>query len=166
MLQPAGLLQPLDVPSQVWADISLDFVEGLPKVHRKSVILTVVDRFSKCAHFIPLGYPYTVASVARAFFADIVRLHGFPVSIMSNRGLVFTSNVWQDQFKMAGVHLRMSMAFHPRRTASPRLSTRPSPCTCTVSPATGHVRGFSGCRGASTVTTRPSTPPSGRRRSR
>jgi len=77
-LQPAGLLQPLEVPSQVWADISMDFVEGLPKVGGKSVILTVVDRFSKYAHFIALGHPYTAASVARAFFDGIVRLHGSP----------------------------------------------------------------------------------------
>lgn len=84
-LHPAGLLQPLDVPSQVWSDISLDFIEGLPKVHGKSVILTVVDRFSKYAHFIPLGHPYTTMSVARAFFDGIVRLHGFPSSIVSDR---------------------------------------------------------------------------------
>lgn len=62
-LQPAGLLQPLDVPSQIWSDISLDFVEGLPKVNGKSVILTVVDRFSKYAHFIALGHPYTATSL-------------------------------------------------------------------------------------------------------
>jgi hypothetical protein len=71
-LQPAGLLQPLEVPSQVWADISMDFIEGLPKINGKSIILTVVDRFSKYAHFIALSHPYTVASVARAFFDGVV----------------------------------------------------------------------------------------------
>jgi len=79
-LQPAGLLQPLEVPSQVWADISMDFIEGLPKVSGKSIILTLVDRFSKYAHFIALGHPYTAASVVRVFFDGIVRLHGFPSS--------------------------------------------------------------------------------------
>ena len=85
MLQPTGLLQPLKVSSQVWADISMDFIEGLPKVGGKSVILTVVDRFSKYAHFIALGHPYTATTIARAFFDGIVRLHGFPLSIVSDR---------------------------------------------------------------------------------
>jgi hypothetical protein len=64
------------VPSAVWADISLDFVEVLPRVNGKMVILSVVDRFSKYCRFIPLVHPYTTASVAQAFFTDIVRLHG------------------------------------------------------------------------------------------
>jgi len=123
-LQPAGLLQPLEVPTQVWADISMDFIEGLPKVGGKSVILTVVDRFSKYAHFIALGHPYTATSVARAFFDNIVRHHGFPTSIVSDRDPVFTGHVWRDLFHMAGVKLRMSTAFHPRRMASLRWSTR------------------------------------------
>jgi hypothetical protein len=113
-LHPAGLLQPLEVPSQVWADISMDFIEGLPKVHGKSVILTVVDRLSKYAHFIALAHPYTAASVARAFFTEIVRLHGFPESIISDRDPVFTGHVWRDLFKHAGVNLRFSTAFHPQ----------------------------------------------------
>jgi hypothetical protein len=45
------------VPSSVWSDIAMDFVEGFPKVGGKSVILTVVDRFSKYAHFIALSFP-------------------------------------------------------------------------------------------------------------
>ena len=92
----------------------MDFVEALPKVHGKSVILTVVDRLLKYAHFIPLGHPYTAASVARAFFAEIVRLHGFPESIVSDRDPVCTGHAWRDLFRLAGVQLRMSSAFHPQ----------------------------------------------------
>ncbi|KAF0930229.1 hypothetical protein E2562_030873 [Oryza meyeriana var. granulata] len=112
-MHPARLLQPLSVPSQVWADISLDFVEGFPKVHGKSVVLTVVDRFSKYAHFIALGHSYSTASVATAFFDDIVRLHGFPASIVSDRDPVFAGHFWQELFGLAGVKLNMSSAFHP-----------------------------------------------------
>jgi transposase InsO family protein len=92
----------------------MDFVEGLPRVHGKSVILIVVDQFSKYAHFIALGHPYTATSVAREFFDDVIRLHGFPASIVSDRDPVFTSNVWRDLFKLAGVTLNMSTAFHPQ----------------------------------------------------
>jgi IS30 family transposase len=98
----------------VWADIAIDFIEGLPKVAGKSVILTVVDRFSKYAHFISLGHPYTAASVARAFFDGIVRLHGFPSSIVSDRDPDFAGHVWRDLFGLAGVKLRMSTTFHPQ----------------------------------------------------
>jgi hypothetical protein len=76
-LHPAELLQPLPVPSEVWSDIAMDFVEGFPKVGGKSVVLTVVDRFSKYAHFIPLGHPYTTTSVAKALCA----FTGFPAPL-------------------------------------------------------------------------------------
>jgi hypothetical protein len=55
-LHPAALLQLLDVPSNVWVYVAMDFIEGLPRINGKSVILTVVDKFSKYGHFIPLGY--------------------------------------------------------------------------------------------------------------
>jgi hypothetical protein len=87
----ARSIVPLDVLSAVWADISMDFVEGFSKEHGKSEILTVVDRLSKYAHFIPLDHPYTVTMVARAFFTDIVCLHGLSASIVSDRDPTFTS---------------------------------------------------------------------------
>ena len=113
-LHPAGLLQSLSVPSEIWSDISMDFVEGFPKVGGKSVILTVVDRFSKFAHFILLSHPYSAATVAKAFFDQIVRLHGIPCSIVSDRDTVFTSQFWKELFRLSGVKLCMSSAFHPQ----------------------------------------------------
>jgi len=80
----------------------------------KSVVLTVVDRFSKMVHFVPLGHPYTALRVAQAFFDSIVKLHGFPSSIVSDRDPVFTSTLWTELFHLAGVKLRLSSAFRPQ----------------------------------------------------
>ncbi|XP_066344467.1 uncharacterized protein [Miscanthus floridulus] len=85
----------------------MDFVEGFPCVGGKSMILTV-------EHFIALSHPYSASSVARAFFDNIVRLHGFPCSIVSDTDTVFTSNFWEELFKLAGVTLLCSSAFHPQ----------------------------------------------------
>jgi hypothetical protein len=93
-LRPGGLLQPLNVPSVVWADNVMDFVEGFPRINGKSVILRVVNQFSKFSHFIPLGHSYMATSVACAFFTNIVRLHGLPSSIVSNHDPVFTGIFW------------------------------------------------------------------------
>jgi len=113
-LRPGGLLQPLEIPSAVWADIAMDFIAALPRVNGKTVILTVVDRFSKFAHFIPLSHPYTAASVARVFFQEIVRLHGLPSSIVSDSDPVFTSAFWKELFSLSGVKLQFTSAFHPQ----------------------------------------------------
>jgi hypothetical protein len=81
---PGGFLLPLPVPKLVWADITLDFIEGLPKVGGKSIILTVVDLFSKYGHFTPLSHPYSAEGVAKVFFMEIVRLHGISQSLVSD----------------------------------------------------------------------------------
>ncbi|KAJ9547437.1 hypothetical protein OSB04_019980 [Centaurea solstitialis] len=87
-LSPAGLLQPLALPHRIWEDLTMDFVDGLPKSVGYSVILVVVDQLSKSAHFVPLKHPYMASSVVAAFIQEIVRLHGIPNSIISDRDRV------------------------------------------------------------------------------
>jgi len=67
-----GLLQPLPIPDMAWTHISMDFVEGLPKSRGKDVILVVVDRFTKYAHFISLTHPYTTQDIATIFLDYMV----------------------------------------------------------------------------------------------
>ena len=73
-----GLLQPLHVPENSWQDLSMDFIEGLPKSDSFSIILVVVDRLTKYAHFYPLKHPFSAQSVAQVFFDNVVKLHGSP----------------------------------------------------------------------------------------
>ncbi|CAJ2652754.1 unnamed protein product [Trifolium pratense] len=111
---PAGLLQPLPIPTQVWEDIAMDFITGLPLSYGYTTILVVVDRLTKYAHFLPMKTDYSSKSVAEVFMNRIVKLHGMPKSIVSDRDKVFTSSFWQHLFKLQGTSLAMSSAYHPQ----------------------------------------------------
>lgn len=78
------------------------------------MILVVVDRFTKYAHFMALKHPYTAPSVATLLYDNVFKLHGMPLSMVSDRDKVFTSAVWRELFKAEGVKLMHSTAYHPQ----------------------------------------------------
>ena len=93
--KPAGLLQPLSIPEWKWERITMDFVTGLPKTQRgHDAIRVIVDRLTKSTHFIATNNTYSIERYARLYVDEIVRLHGAPVSIVSDRDPRFTSRFW------------------------------------------------------------------------
>ena len=95
-----GLLQPLSIPERVWTEISMDFINALPPSNGHTVGMVVVDRLSKYAHFVPMKHPYTTAIMAQAFVSQIIRLHGIPFSIDSDKDPIFLSSSLQALFKL------------------------------------------------------------------
>ena len=92
----------------------MDFIGGLPKAQGYDTVLVVVDQLTKYSHFIALSHPFTTKDVAMVFITEIVRLHGSPTSIISNRDKVSMTAIWTELFRMAGTKLRHSSAYHPQ----------------------------------------------------
>ncbi|KAL4013707.1 hypothetical protein IC575_025890 [Cucumis melo] len=113
--KPAGLLQPLNIPEWKWENVSMDFIAGLPRTLRGfTVIWVVVDRLTKSAHFVPGKSTYTASKWAQLYMSEIVRLHGVPVSIVSDRDARFTSKFWKGLQTAMGTRLDFSTTFHPQ----------------------------------------------------
>ena len=93
----------------------MDFVVGLPKTMGKyGSIWVIVDRLTKSAHFIPVKVTYNAEKLAKLSISEIVRLHGVPLSIISDRGTQFTSKFWKTLHAELGTRLDLSTAFHPQ----------------------------------------------------
>ncbi|KAG5848674.1 hypothetical protein ANANG_G00101330 [Anguilla anguilla] len=111
---PAGLLQPLPVPRRPWSHLALDFVTGLPPSNGNTTILTVIDRFSKSVHFIPLVKLPSAKETAELLVIHVFRIHGLPIDIVSDRGPQFISNFWREFCRLIGASVSLSSGYLPQ----------------------------------------------------
>ncbi|MCO5582921.1 hypothetical protein L7F22_036824 [Adiantum nelumboides] len=110
-----GLLQPLPILDSPWESISMDFIFGLPKsIHGNTGIWTIVDRFSKQAHFIPVKKTIKAHQMGTLFISQIFKYRGLPSSIVPDRDHRMTSNFWKGLFENLGTGLNFSSAYHPQ----------------------------------------------------
>ena len=111
---PQGLLQPLAIPHRSWSHLTLDFVTGLPTYNHNTTILTIIDRFSMAVHFIPLPKLPSASKTAQLLITHVVRLHGIPSNIVSNRGTQFYVRFSKAFCTLIGTTVSLSSGFHPQ----------------------------------------------------
>jgi hypothetical protein len=105
-LKTAGVMQPLPIPSWKWEDISMDFIVGLPNTSQKhDSIWVIVDRLTKTAHFLPVHTTFTVKKYAEIYIEQIIRLHGVPKTIITDRGAQFIAHFWEQLQTSLGTRL-------------------------------------------------------------
>jgi hypothetical protein len=92
----------------------MDFITGLPKFEGKSVIMVIVDRLTKYAHFCALSHPFKASTVSTAFMETVQKLHGTPKISVSERDPIFTGNFWIELFSCLGTQLAHSSSYHPQ----------------------------------------------------
>lgn len=112
---PMGLLQPLPIPDRRWQAVTMDLITQLPKTKTGyDAIAVFVDKYSKMVHYAPTHTTVTAPQLAHLFFDQVIRYHGLPTTIISDRDPGFTSHFWRTLWRHLGTTLAMSTAYHPQ----------------------------------------------------
>jgi hypothetical protein len=113
--RPMGTPMPLPAPASPWEQVTLDLITGLPPSSAgHTAIVVFVDKLSKMVHYSPTTDSVTAPQLAELFLRDVVRLHGFPRSLISDRDPRFTAHFWRSFWASVGTTLAMSTAYHPQ----------------------------------------------------
>ncbi len=112
---PSELLQSLPIPSRAWEQVTMDLITQLPRCKSgNDAIIVFVDKLTKMVHYVACKTKITAPQIAHIFYNEIIRLHGVPKSIVSDRDVRFTSMFWKTLWKLMGTKLAMSTAYHPQ----------------------------------------------------
>ncbi|KAK3571358.1 hypothetical protein QTP86_008894 [Hemibagrus guttatus] len=111
---PEGLLEPLPIPQHPWSYIAMDFLTDLPDSNGCTMVLVIIDRFSKAYKLIPLKGLPTALETAVTLFHQVFQNYGLPEDIVSDRGPQFTSRVWRAFCTQLGISVSLSSGYHPQ----------------------------------------------------
>ena len=110
-----GKLTSTQIPEEKWKEISIDFITDLPmSAGNKDTVLTIVDKATRMVHLVPCRKNITAVATAQLLWQNVVKLHGVPRAIYSDRGPQFTANSWQELWRLTGTKLKYSSAYHPQ----------------------------------------------------
>lgn len=121
---PAGLLHTLPIPMFPWESMGIDFVGPFPDAKGFNYLIVVICRLTSMVHLIPCNVTDSASRVAEYYLRDVVRLHGIPSSIVSDRDSKFTSVFWKEVHRLLGTSLLMSTSFHPQTDGATERSIR------------------------------------------
>jgi hypothetical protein len=106
---PTGLLQPFPISKWKWEVVTMDFITKIPRTIKKhDFIMVVVEKLTKASHFFIVKSTHKVANIVEIYMREIVKLHGVPKKIVSDRDFKFTSKFWKGIFKGFGTNMNFS----------------------------------------------------------
>jgi hypothetical protein len=112
--KPSGKLHPLPIPTKPWDSIGMDFVGPFPESKGYDYLWVVICRMTSMVHLIPVTTKVTANELSWIYLREVVRLHGLPKSIVSDRDSKFTARWWRELHRLLGAKLLMSTSYHPQ----------------------------------------------------